>query len=60
MGLSVFMSIILCPPIIFLQFFKEFLKKSIRMRMLFFSLMGNNFLPDTIAMRDSIKSKVLG
>ena len=27
MGLSVFMSITLCPPIIFLQFFKEVLKK---------------------------------
>jgi hypothetical protein len=44
MGLSVFMSIILCPPIIFLQFFKEVLKRRASVcGCSSFSLMGNNF-----------------
>ena len=44
MGLSVFMSIILCPPILFLQFFKEVLKRrASAYGYSSFSLMGNNF-----------------
>ena len=44
MGLSVFMSITLCPPIIFLQFFKEVLKRRTSVcGCSSFSLMGNNF-----------------
>ena len=61
MGLSVFMSIILCPAIISLQFFKEILKRrASAYGCSSFSPMGIIFKPDTIAMRDSIKSKVLG